>query len=150
MPKKIVSLAVNPAALAKTDSLQTTRPEVRTALEQVARRARTTGTLRKPRIENRGSTENGPRPSVLEEFLEVENPLDRSDAGSILSESNLMGSLALASETVLENFRMSRLASAANFRKDMNLLFEEVVNQLAEAKLAELLLHYSKNNPRKG
>jgi hypothetical protein len=84
--------------------------------------------------------------SVVETFLAVRAPLVHSDREAESSRPSLLDSLALSSATTLENFRMSRLNSAANLQKDMQVIFLEVLDQLAEAKLAELLLH----NLRKG
>jgi hypothetical protein len=84
--------------------------------------------------------------SVLETFLAVREPLVHSDREAESSRPSLLDSLALSSATTLENFRLARLSSAANLQKDMHVIFLEVLDQLAEAKLAELLLH----NLRKG
>lgn len=49
-------------------------------------------------------------------------------------------SLAAASERTLENLMLLRMNTAANIRKDIALLISELAEQLADAKLAEMLL----------
>jgi len=92
-----------------------------------------------------------PNPSVLDTFLALREPLERSAKESRSSKPNLMDSLALASAATLENFQLSRLASAANLQKDVIVILREMVDQLAEAKLAGLLLqHHASKDLRNG
>ena len=92
-----------------------------------------------------------PDPSVLDTFLALREPLERSAKESRSSKPNLMDSLALASAATLENFQLSRLASAANLQKDVIVILREMVDQLAEAKLAGLLLqHHAGKDLRNG
>ena len=84
-----------------------------------------------------------PNPSVLDTFLALREPLERSAEESRSPKPNLMDSLALASVPTLHDFQLSRLASAANLQKDVLVILREMVDQLAEAKLAELLLHHA-------
>jgi hypothetical protein len=90
-----------------------------------------------------------PNPSVLDTFLALREPLERSAEESRSPKPNLMDSLALASVPTLQDFQLSRLASAANLQKDLIVILQQMVDQLAEAKLAELLLHHAERNPRK-
>jgi hypothetical protein len=52
-----------------------------------------------------------------------------------------MESLASASPATLENLVLSRLNTAANLRKDIALLISKLAEELADVKIAELLLH---------
>ena len=88
-------------------------------------------------------------PSVLETFLAPRGPLKGSDQESRCPKPNLIESLTLASVRTLQDFRLSRLASAANLQKDLLVIFEEIIDQHAQARLAELLLHHAKRNCRK-
>ncbi len=54
--------------------------------------------------------------------------------------SNPIESLAAASPETLQELMLSRMNTAANLRKDIPLLIAEMAEQLADAKLAELLL----------
>ena len=47
---------------------------------------------------------------------------------------------AAASEETLQSLMLSRMNTAANIRKDITNLVQEMAEQIADAKLAELLL----------
>ena len=88
-------------------------------------------------------------PSVLETFLALRGPLESPEEEWRTAKPNLIDSLALASARTLQDFRLSRLASAANLQKDLLVIFEEIIDQHAQARLAELLLHHAERNLRK-
>ena len=48
--------------------------------------------------------------------------------------------LAAASEETLQNLMLSRMSTAANLRRDIDMLIAELAEQVADAKLAEILL----------
>ena len=70
--------------------------------------------------------------------------ISAADAGASRVES-----LALAPTAVLENFRLSRLASAANLQKGLAAIVQQMVNELADAKVAEVLLERAKKKDGK-
>ena len=55
----------------------------------------------------------------------------------------------MSSET-LQNIMLTRMSTAANLQKDIAVLIKEVAEQLADAKVAELLLRQKKTRNRNG
>jgi hypothetical protein len=53
---------------------------------------------------------------------------------------NPIESLGSASEETLQNLMLSRMATAANLRRDIANLISQMAEQLGDAKLAEMLL----------
>ena len=88
-------------------------------------------------------------PSVLETVLALRGAPERSNGESRSSKPNLIDSLALASVRTLQDFQLSRLASAANLQKDLLVILEEIIDQHAQARLAELLQQHAERNCRK-
>ena len=61
--------------------------------------------------------------------------------------SSPIESLAAASPETLEALMLSRMNTAANLREDIGLLIAELAEQLADAKLAEMLLAQKRRKP---
>jgi hypothetical protein len=57
---------------------------------------------------------------------------------------------AAASSETLQNIMLTRMSTAANLQKDIAVLIKEVAEQLADAKVAELLLRQKKTRNRNG
>ncbi|MGH9690192.1 MAG: hypothetical protein ACRD4C_03685 [Candidatus Acidiferrales bacterium] len=55
--------------------------------------------------------------------------------------SDSIESFAAMSRETLQTLMLSRMNTAANLRKDIVLLIAEIVEQLADAKLAEMLIN---------
>jgi hypothetical protein len=62
--------------------------------------------------------------------------------------SGSLESLAAASAETLEALMMTRMNTAANLRKDIALLIGELAEQIADAKVAELILRQNRNRKR--
>lgn len=61
--------------------------------------------------------------------------------------SSPIESFAAASPETLEALMLSRMNTAANLRKDIGMLIVELAEQIADAKLAELLLARKRRKP---
>ena len=59
-------------------------------------------------------------------------------------------SLAAASPATLQAIMLTKMSAAANLKKDIGQLISELVEQLADAKIAELVLRQKEAQRKKG
>ena len=69
-----------------------------------------------------------------------ESPVDLASLPEPKAKPNPMDSLAAASEECLQNLMLSHMSMAANLRQNTSDLIWELAEQVADAKLAEMLL----------
>jgi len=72
-------------------------------------------------------------------------PILESDA-----KADSLESFATMSSETLQNIMLTRMSTAANLQKDIAVLIKEVAEQLADAKVAELLLRQKRTRNRNG
>ena len=64
------------------------------------------------------------------------------------SPANSLEVFSAASTETLEALLLNRMNSVANLRKDIALLVDEMAEQIADIKVAQLLLHQNKTRKR--
>lgn len=70
----------------------------------------------------------------------AKSPVDLAALPEPQAKPNPVDSLAAASEECLQNLMLSHMSMAANLRQNISDLIWELAEQIADAKLAEMLL----------